>query len=310
VNFPLEGYFIFKEPKMPEKRYYWLKLNQNYFDNEAIKILENMENGKDYVIFLLKMQLRSIKFEGRLRVTDMLPYDAKMLSDVTNTNIDIVKVAISTFKKMGLIDIWDDGTIYLECVQEMIGSESAVAERVRRHREKQKLIEQNTDGTPTVPLQCNKNETQIKSKIKSKSKKEESKSSDLPFLFALLQYLYLDKTKSKPIFNGGVGKMFQKYVAAYGLNKVTICLVIWAWEEIGDWCGYSPLKFQCDWDKCNLIYSKYQWPNLIAEFPSYKASPDDIAEAFAKRVVADMDNQDLDNELDGYEEEDISEEIY
>ena len=55
----------------PEKRYYWLKLKQDFFDNDAIKIIESMENGKDYIILLLKMKLRALKSDGYLRVTEM-----------------------------------------------------------------------------------------------------------------------------------------------------------------------------------------------------------------------------------------------
>jgi len=125
----------------PEKRYYWLKLKQDFFDNDAIKIIESMENGKDYVILLLKMKLRALKSDGYLRVTSMLPYDVTMLANVTGTNIDVVRVAIPIFEKCGLIEKMDDGAIYMTCMEELIGSESAVAQRVRQHREKVKELE-------------------------------------------------------------------------------------------------------------------------------------------------------------------------
>jgi len=136
----------------PEKRYYWLKLKQDFFDNDAIKIIESMENGKDYVILLLKMKLRALKSDGYLRVTSMLPYDVTMLANVTGTNIDVVRVAIPIFEKCGLIEKMDDGAIYMTCMEELIGSESAVAQRVRLHREKVKELE---DKTEDVTLKQN-----------------------------------------------------------------------------------------------------------------------------------------------------------
>ena len=136
----------------PEKRYYWLKLKQDFFDNDAIKIIESMENGKDYVILLLKMKLRALKSDGYLRVTSMLPYDVTMLANVTGTNIDVVRVAIPIFEKCGLIEKMDDGAIYMTCMEELIGSESAVAQRVRLHREKVKELE---DKTGDVTLKQN-----------------------------------------------------------------------------------------------------------------------------------------------------------
>jgi predicted phage replisome organizer/uncharacterized phage protein (TIGR02220 family) len=111
-----------------------------------------MENGKDYVILLLKMKLRALKSDGYLRVTEMLPYDVTMLANVTGTNIDVVRVAIPIFEKCGLIEKMDDGAIYMTCMEELIGSESAVAQRVRQHREKVKELE---DKTEDVTLKQN-----------------------------------------------------------------------------------------------------------------------------------------------------------
>lgn len=123
------------------KRYYWLKLKDTFFDEEDTKLIEAMPNGKDYIIFYLKLQLKSIKTEGLLKYKSLIPYTPEMLATITGTNVDIVKSAIDLFEKLKLIEIWDDGTIYMTTVQALIGSEVDSAERVRRHREKKKLIE-------------------------------------------------------------------------------------------------------------------------------------------------------------------------
>jgi predicted phage replisome organizer len=119
------------------KRYYWLKLHRDFFKRHDVKIMEAQENGKEYVLFYLKLLTESIDHEGRLRYSDTVPYDEKMLSIITCTNIDIVRSAVSAFVAMGLMERWDDGTFFMSFVNNMVGSEtdSAVRQRLTRQRE-------------------------------------------------------------------------------------------------------------------------------------------------------------------------------
>ena len=130
-----------------EKKYYWLKLKRDFFKRHDIRIIEEMPNGKDYILFYLKMLIESIDHEGELRFSETIPYNEQMLSVVTNTNVDIVKSAMKIFIDLNMIDILDDSTIYMAEVTKLIGSETAGASRVRKHREKQKALQCNTDET-------------------------------------------------------------------------------------------------------------------------------------------------------------------
>ena len=129
------------------KKFYWLKLRRDFFKRHDIRIVEEMPNGKDYVLFYLKLLLESIDHEGSLRFSDTIPYNENMLSVITNTNIDIVRAAMKLFTELNLVDIFDDQTIYMNEVQKMIGSESESANRVRRFRENQKALLCNGDVT-------------------------------------------------------------------------------------------------------------------------------------------------------------------
>lgn len=119
---------------MAEKKYYWLKLKRDFFKRHDIRIIESMPNGKDYILFYLKLLLESIDHEGTLRFSDAVPYNENMLSVVTNTNIDIVRAAMKMFLELNMMEIFDDQTIYMTEVEKLIGSESASAARMRRHR--------------------------------------------------------------------------------------------------------------------------------------------------------------------------------
>ena len=124
------------------KKFYWLKLKRDFFKRHDIRIIEEMQNGKDYVLFYLKLLLESIDHEGSLRFSDTIPYNEQMLSVVTNTNVDIVRSAMKLFIELGMMSICDDQTIYMAEVDKMIGSaaDNDGANRVRRFREKQKHL--------------------------------------------------------------------------------------------------------------------------------------------------------------------------
>ena len=121
-----------------QKKLFWLKLKDDFYDREEIKIIEDMDNGTDYINFYLKLLLKSVKTEGRLYFRDTIPYSPKMLASITGTNIDTVKVGVDLFLGLGLMEKWDDGTLFMVETQNMIGSETKWAKIKREQREKEK----------------------------------------------------------------------------------------------------------------------------------------------------------------------------
>lgn len=140
---------------MSNKKYYWLKLKEDFFEEDAIAWIEEQENGKDYCLFYLKLCLKSLKTNGLLirNVGSMLvPYDAKTLARVTNTELDTVKVAMDIFTKIGLVQILENGEIFISQLQNMVGSETSKAQLMRNKRAKdKKSIEGGNNVTPLLP---------------------------------------------------------------------------------------------------------------------------------------------------------------
>ena len=145
------------------QRYYWLKLKENFFEDDTISWIEEQESGKDYILFYLKLCLKSIKTDGRLIRTIgnmIVSYDIKKLAEITNTDFDTAVVAMELFKKTGLAEVLDSGEIYLTKLDKMVASESESTERVRRHRNRTKSLPLQCNANVTVdPLQCNANVT-------------------------------------------------------------------------------------------------------------------------------------------------------
>ena len=121
------------------KRYYWLKLDRRFFKRHDIRIVEAMPNGKDYILFYLKLLCESVSHDGELRFSEAIPYNEQMLAIVTETNVDVVKAALKTFSELNMIEILDDGTLYMTESQKMLGSEGDSAGRMRKMRERKEL---------------------------------------------------------------------------------------------------------------------------------------------------------------------------
>lgn len=123
------------------KRYYWLKLSSDFFEDETIQFIEEQENGVEYVNFYLKLCLKSLKSNGsliRLIGESYIPYDVKSLARLTGVNQDTVRVALQLFEKIGLVKFLDSGELYLTQINEMVGSETDKAKLMRKKRAKEK----------------------------------------------------------------------------------------------------------------------------------------------------------------------------
>ncbi len=124
------------------KKYYWLKLKSDFFDDDTIKYIEEQENGIKYSNFYLKLCLKSLKTDGkliRLIGETLIPYDISSLSRLTGVDFDTVRSAMQLFESIGLIKVLESGEIYLSQIDELIGSETDKAQIMRRKRAEDKL---------------------------------------------------------------------------------------------------------------------------------------------------------------------------
>lgn len=133
-----------------DSKFYWLKLQKDFFKRHEIKVVESMPNGKDYILFYLKLLCESVSHEGSLRFSEEIPYDENMLAAITNTNVDIIRSAIKIFTSLNMIEILDDGTYFMNEVNKMIGSaannDNANRQRRFRERKKQELLQERYDS--------------------------------------------------------------------------------------------------------------------------------------------------------------------
>ena len=106
------------------RKYYYLKLKENYFDDDSIVLLESMQEGVLYSNILLKLYLKSLKHGGRLQLDEDIPYTAQMIATITRQQIGTVERALQIFLKLGLVEVLDSGTFYMSNIELLIGQSS------------------------------------------------------------------------------------------------------------------------------------------------------------------------------------------
>lgn len=170
-----------------------MKLKEDFFDTEEMIVLEGIQDGYIYSNILLKLYLKSLKTNGRLMLRDLIPYNAEMIANITRHNVSSVKVALDIFKKLGLIEVLDDGAIYMRDIQNFVGSSSSEADRKRAYRhkikeEKERLENNNfeqelLDFSENISEESGTNvRTNVHQRIENRDKSLENREESIPNL--------------------------------------------------------------------------------------------------------------------------------
>lgn len=160
------------------KKYYWLKLKEDFFDDDAIGWIEEQPKGKEYALFYLKLCLKSLKTDGiliRVVGTMLVPYDMKKLSEITKTDFDTVVVAMELLKNIGLVEILENGEIFLPGLQQMVGSESQWA-KYKRKGEELENFQTSSNNNKLENFQSNSNEypKKLQTEIRDRDRDKET----------------------------------------------------------------------------------------------------------------------------------------
>ena len=239
------------------KKYYYLKLVDNFYERDEMIILESMPDGYMYSNILLKLYLRSLKNEGKLMFNNRIPYNASMLANVTRFPVAVVEKAIAIFKELGLIEVLDNGAIYMLDIQNFIGKSSTEADRKRLYRSKieeekkslgqmsGQLIGQMSDKTPP----------EIDIDIHTDKEKEDK---------------YVDKSDLKTFKN-----LYEQNIGL--INGITAEYLIELSETIDVNLFKRAIEIATDKGKCNLGYIKgiiKQWSDAnirtLEQLEAYK----------------------------------------
>ncbi len=225
------------------KRYYWLKLKDDWFDSKVIKKLRRIAGGDTYTIIYLKTLLLSLKNEGKLYYEGVEESFEEELALELNEDPDNVRVTMNFLKSYGLLEIVDTDEYMLTEVPTSIGSESGAAERMRRSRanKNKKLLEEKasqcytsvTEGdTPVTDRYTEKDIEKDKEKENKNNLVREQKE-QLPGQEADVEAIILnDGTEWRPDQT-----LFAEYVRLYPNVDVKQ-----QFNEMRGWCISNPAK--------------------------------------------------------------------
>ena len=170
------------------KKYYYLKLKENFFESDELIMLESMQDGCMYSNILLKLYLKSLKNNGKLMFNERIPYNSTILANITRHSVAVVEKAIQIFKDLGLIEVLDNGAIYMLDIQNFIGNSSTEADRKRKYRtaiveEKKTLLGQMSGQMSGKCPDKNPPEKEKEKEIEIEIEKEKNNKKDKSFSF-------------------------------------------------------------------------------------------------------------------------------
>lgn len=118
------------------KRYYWLRLKEDFYDQKEIKKLRKIAGGDTYVVIYQRIQLLSLKTDGLIYFDGIEDDLAGELALELDESEDNVRITLQYMSRFGLIREVGPNKYEITTVAGLIGSESESAERVRRFRER------------------------------------------------------------------------------------------------------------------------------------------------------------------------------
>ena len=230
------------------KKYYYLKLKDNFFDSDSMIVLESMPDGYLYSNILLKLYLRSLKNEGKLMFNDRIPYNSTILAQVVRHNVGVVEKALKIFKELDLIEIMDNGAIYILDIQNFIGHSSSEADRIREYRNKVndekdvQMLQQTYDKcTPEIEIEIElEKELKLKKDIDIKKEsciqnvhKVYTKKKNSPEAEEILSYLNLKSGSNYRLIDSNL-KLIDSIIKK-GYTKEDCIIVID--KKVQEWTG-------------------------------------------------------------------------
>ena len=214
------------------KRYFWLKLGKDFFNQKEIKLLRKIAGGDTYTIIYLKILLLSLENDGKVYFDGVASSFAEEIALEIDEDTENVGVCMKFLEQKGLLVYESEDEMDLTALPEMIGSESESARRMRKHRQN-KVLQGKTSHCDTLPSQCDKNvtteiekEKEIEKEIElEKDQEQENRRGPSPSKDQILSDLYLTYQQIYGVMNGFVAQSIK-----YWAEDIDPALVKYAME--------------------------------------------------------------------------------
>ena len=190
------------------KRYFWLKLHKDFFQRKEIKRLRKIAGGDTYTIIYLKMLLRSIMSEGKLYFDGLEENFSSELALDLDESEENVQITVTYLLNSGLLEMRSEDEYYLPDTKDSTGCETAGAARVRKHRERQKALQCNTDVTQVKQF-CNVE------KEKEKEKELEHRDRERDITISTTREKEIEEKNPSSVLNLEIYDLWAKYFGPF-----------------------------------------------------------------------------------------------
>lgn len=127
---------------------HWVKLSTAMFDDEKIRVIQSMPGGHEICLIWIQLIVLAGKTNdnGCIYLTKEISYTEDMLAKICGHSSEVIKVALQTFQRLGMLEILDNNKLLLvnwDKHQNIEGMERVrylTSERVKRYREKKQLL--------------------------------------------------------------------------------------------------------------------------------------------------------------------------
>lgn len=256
------------------KKYYWLKLKEDFFEQRVIKKLRKIAGGDTYTIIYLKLQLLAMKNDGKLIFENVEEDFASEMALELDEEVENVKVTLMYLEKNNLIETISRDEFLLPEVLEVTGSETASAIRVREHRERKKTLQCNNDVTS-----CNEVVTDLKQKCSVEKEKEKEIITNINNNKNIIE---ISEKEEKVVINSN-GVLQQEIKMLLGVRKIKVFDIIKLnkpierIKEVIDYCnknnkadGYLFKALRDDWELIEHTDNYNKGYNLTKPKEAYK----------------------------------------
>ena len=196
------------------KRYFWLKLHKDFFQRKEIKRLRKIAGGDTYTIIYLKMLLRSIMSEGKLYFDGLEENFSSELALDLDESEENVQITVTYLLNSGLLEMRSEDEYYLPDTKDSTGCETAGAARVRKHRERQKALQCNTDVTQVKQF-CNVEIEKEKEKEKELYKEIEHRDRERDITISTTREKEIEEKNPSSVLNLEIYDLWAKYFGPF-----------------------------------------------------------------------------------------------
>ncbi|HFU4463297.1 TPA: DnaD domain protein [Streptococcus suis] len=215
-----------------EKRYWWLKMEHDFFEQKEMKALKRMAAGYVYTTIYLKLLLKSLKNNGSLYFESIEDDFVSEIAFDIDEPVEDVRAVFDFLKRKGLLIEKSEEEISLPGAVERVGSKTQSAVRMERMRERKKQGDSVTTLHQSVtPLQDSYVEKSREEKIRDRGRVEVDKENKPPTTPPTLNQDFVTIYKSFEAETGKALSPMQMQELQYMLKEFTPDLILEALRE-------------------------------------------------------------------------------